>query len=147
MIKFTPEIWIILGFVLILLEFVVPGALIVFMGTASIIVGLLIYIGLPIDHGIPFFAFMILAIGQIVFLRKRVKSWFTGDTAKDSQDSIEEFIGKPAEVVSGFEDGAETGTVVFKGANWKAVSKDPLSPGEKVVIEKQEGITLIVKKE
>lgn len=140
-----PDIWIIVGFACVLLEFVLPGAIIVFLGISAIVTGILLKVGLPTSSGIPFLVFMALSAAQIIFLRRYVKSWFTGTIMTSDESGLEEFVGKTASVVSGFEDGSEKGTVVFKGANWSAVSSDTLKAGDDVVIEKQEGITLHVR--
>ena len=144
----TPEVWIIIGFVCIILEFMIPGVLFVFFGISAIFVGLLtIMFGLPSGHGIPYLVFTILSVGQIVFLRKKFKSWFTGKTLTGDENTLEEYIGKEATVVSGFEGDSNKGTVQFKGANWNAVSNTAgLKPGDEVIIEKQSGITLTVSK-
>jgi inner membrane protein len=143
-----PEIWIIIGFICVLLEFVIPGALIVFFGISAILVGLLIKIvGLPTANGIPFLVFIVLAVGQILLLRNKLKSWFTGKSLTGNDDTLEEFVGKDASVVSRFDGKSKKGTVVFKGANWNAICEaSPLTVGDEVVIEKQEGITLTVRK-
>ena len=145
---FIPEIWIIIGFVCILLEFVIPGALIVFFGVSAIIVGLLIkLVGLPTANGIPFLVFIVLSIGQIVLLRRKLKSWFTGKTLTGNEDTLEEFVGKEATVIEGFGEQSKKGTVVFKGANWNAISDSAdLKIGDDVIIEQQDGITLTVRK-
>lgn len=142
----TPEVWIIIGFVCIILEFMIPGVLFVFFGISAILVGLLVKIfGLPTGHGIPYLVFTILSIGQIVLLRKKFKSWFTGKTLTGGENTLEEYIGKEATVVDGFEGESNKGTVLFKGANWNAISNTPdLKPGDEVIIEKQSGITLTV---
>lgn len=144
----APEIWIILGFICILLEFVLPGALIVFFGISALLVGLLIkFAFLPIENGIPLLVFAILSVGQIVFLRKRFQKMFKGQTVVDHGELADEFVGKQASVLEGFEDGSKYGTVVFKGTNWKAVAESStLMIGDNVEILEQNGITLTVKK-
>ena len=139
-----PEIWIIVGFACVLLEFVLPGAIIVFLGISAIITGVLLKLGLPNTGGLPLLIFMGLSAAQILFLRRYVKNWFTGSSVNSEDSSVEEFVGKPASVSGGFENGSNRGTVVFKGANWNAVSEDALNVGDEVVIRKQEGITLHV---
>lgn len=141
-----PDIWILLGFVCILLEFILPGAIIVFFGTSAILTGLMLKFGLPTTGGLPFWVFMVLSAGQIWFLRKHVKSWFTGSSIAAEEQGVEEFLGKPAVVVRGFENGSDNGIVEFKGASWQAVSSDTLLPGERVVITRHEGLTLYVSK-
>jgi len=140
-----PEIWIIIGILCIILEFFLPGAVIVFLGISAIVVGLLLKIGLPTAGGLPFLVFMVLSAAQIIFLRRWVKNWFTGRSMNSEDASMEEFVGKEATVVKGFENNSTKGTVMFKGANWNAVSETALKAGDEVIIEKQEGIVLYVR--
>ncbi len=139
-----PEIWIIVGLACVLLEFVLPGAIIVFLGVSAIVTGLLLKAGLPTSSGIPFVVFMALSAAQLVFLRRYVKTWFTGSSEGSEDSSLEEFVGKSASVTGGFENGSGKGTVVFKGTNWNALSEDSLNAGDEVIIRKQDGITLHV---
>jgi len=140
-----PDFWIIIGIVCIILEFFLPGAVIVFLGTSAIAIGLLLKIGLPTTGGIPFLVFILLSTAQILLLRRFVKSWFTGRTMSAGDAGLDDFIGKEASVVKGFEEGSLKGTVSFKGANWSAISSSPVKVGQDVIIEKQDGITLFVK--
>ncbi len=144
-----PEIWIILGFALILLEFVVPGVLLVFLGASAIIVGVAIFLGYPEAHGIPFFTFAILSVAMIALLRKRIKTWFLGNTvSEENPEDLDDIVGREALVTSGFGEGSDSGNVEFKGANWQAKAMGGSSPkiGDRVKIIGQEGITLKISK-
>ncbi len=138
-----PLIWTVGGILLVLAEFLVPGLIIIFFGTAALITGLAIYAGLPTDYGLPFLLFATLSILQLVIVRRHFKKWFTGGNAVNQQ-SLEEFIGHEAIVISGFAEGDTHGKVEFKGASWSALCDEPLQPGERVRISSREGITLTV---
>jgi membrane protein implicated in regulation of membrane protease activity len=145
--KYIPEIWILIGFGLIVLEFFLPGAIVVFMGTSAVFVGLVLKLSpFPEGNGLPFLLFSILTIAQIALLRSRFKLSFKGDTVKDGANDLEEFIGHEATVHSGFEEGKRKGKVVFKGTQWTALSEDSLEPGDTVEIISRDGITLSVRK-
>jgi membrane protein implicated in regulation of membrane protease activity len=147
MMKYIPEIWIVVGFVLIILEFFLPGAIVVFMGTSAVVVGLLLkFTAFPEGGGWPFLLFSILTVGQIFLLRRHLKNSFTGDTVKDGENDLEEFVGREATVDSGFETENSKGKVLFKGTHWDATSSEALSSGEPVIITARAGITLTVRK-
>ena len=140
---YLPLIWTFFGIVLILVEFVVPGFIVVFFGTSALIVGFALYLGLPSGHGIPFVCFAVLCIAQVVFLRRTLKKFFVGESLGDG-DLTDEFIGHEAVVVSGFDSKDLRGKVEFKGSNWPAKSDRALKPGDRVCITAREGLNLTV---
>ncbi len=137
-----------MGIILVLAEFVIPGMLVIFFGTSAIIVGLLVWIGLPQTNGIAFVLFASLSVAQIIILRRFFKRWFTGDSlgSGERDDGMQEFIGKEVEVAEDFNSDLGRGKVVFKGASWSARSNENLTAGETAVIADRDGLTLIVKK-
>jgi len=145
--ELEPIIWCVLGILLLLAEFIVPGLVIIFFGTSALTVGIALWMGMPVTGGLPFVVFTALAVLQILVLRRFFKGWFTGQTLgpENSGGGVEEVIGKRVSRVSGFNDGSRDGIVSFKGADWSARSEEAVSNCESFIIVGREGLTLIVK--
>jgi membrane-bound ClpP family serine protease len=69
--------------------------------------------------------------------------WVIVARKKRSVTGPEGLLGKTVEVKHWAD---EEGRVLVRGELWKAVSKDPLTEGDKAVVEKVDGLTLIVKR-
>lgn len=136
-------IWFIIGFVLFLLEFVIPGLILFFFATGAWIVAILtLFFDLSINFQL--IIFVISSIITIVLLRNWVKKLIYGKN--HSRELLEdEFIGKTARAVSAISPG-ENGKIEFKGTSWPAASEDTIESGENVTIVGNESILLIVKK-
>ncbi len=141
--EIEPLIWTVAGILLILAEFAVPGLIVIFFGTSALVVGIGLYFGLPAGHGIPFICFSVLSVLQVIFLRRTFKKLFVGSSVQNAE-ALEEFIGREALVVSGFEEGNLRGKVEFKGTNWSAESDAPLKCGDRVTITARDGLKLTV---
>lgn len=141
-----PElIWIIAGIVLIITEFVVPSFLLIFFGTSALLVGVLNVFGVPMPFWVSVTTFAVASILQIVFMRRTFKEWFKGKIVDEGPEQ-DEFIGREATVVSGFDSTNSFGSVEFRGTPWNAESDSILNEGDRVQITGRSGINLIVKK-
>lgn len=135
-------IWFIIGFILFVLEFVVPGLILFFFAVGAWIVALLtLFIDLSINAQL--IIFVISSILSILLLRKWVKKILYGN--KLSTELLEdEFLGKIARAETTIAPG-KNGKVDFKGTSWQAASEDFIEPEENVIITGNESILLIVK--
>ena len=135
-------IWIIIGFVLFLLEFLLPGLILFFFAVGAWMVGILcLFIDLTINEQL--IIFLIGSIATILLLRK----WFSKILWKrrHSTELLEdEFLGKTAKALTAILPG-ENGKVDFKGTTWQAASDDTIEKGENVIIIGNESILLLVK--
>lgn len=143
----VPIIWTVAGILLIIAEFAVGGMVVFFCGVSALIVGIAMFAGLNTGGGLPYATFAVLTILQIVFLRRYCKSWFKGDEVPDKVQAgeLEEYVGRFATVVSGFEDGSSQGKVEFKGAQWSATATGPVKVGDRVEIIDRDSLHLTVK--
>ena len=144
----AEHIWLLIGFVLIFLEFIAPGLIFIFFGMGAISVGLLIFAGMPGSGSMPFLIFSGLSLGYLLLLRRFFKNWFTGRTLRGREaGDDDDFTGSIAEVVSGFEKGQiKHGRVMYRGALWDAETdeKQPLAIGDKVKIVSRKNSILII---
>ncbi len=148
----TVITWIVAGLVLILLELFAPGFILVFVGVSALLTGIAIWFGLPGAGAWPWVVFSALTILQIVVLRKYCQKWFRGGTLDGDQAGLDEdFIGRAAEVLSGFQlansqNHQYVGRVEFRGSQWDAVCGVPLEIGQRVSIAGRDGSRLLVQK-
>lgn len=135
-------IWFIIGFVLFLLEFVVPGLILFFFAAGAWIVALLcLFFDIPVNAQL--IIFVIAAVASIFLLRDWTKKVLYGKP-KSKAILEDEFLGKTAVAETAIAPG-QRGKVDFKGTSWQAVSEDTIAAGEQVVITGNESIQLIVK--
>lgn len=137
-------IWFALGLGLVLLEFVVPGVVLVFFGLAAWIVTLLVWIGVLESPPAQLAVFMITSLLLLFGCRRFVKKWFVGDSQVDAPDGIEDILGKHVTVIADIPGGPATGTVELKGAEWSARSDAPLERGSLATVKERDGLVLVV---
>jgi inner membrane protein len=145
-----PEIlWFVVGLILILLEFVVPGVILVFFGIGAWVVSLLVYLGVLTSLTSQLIIYSAASLTLLFGLRRWVKDKFYGHIsgAQDLSQNLNEFVGKKVRVLSDVAPGRSEGLVEFKGTNWSAVSDEEIKSGETAVIVKNDGLILIIKKE
>jgi len=135
-------IWIIIGFVFFLLEFVFPGLILFFFAVGAWIVAVLcLFLDLSINQQL--IIFLISSVATILLFRKWLSKilW----KRKHSTELLEdEFLGKIAKAETAISPG-ENGKVDFKGTTWQAASDDFIGKGENVIIVGNESILLLVK--
>ncbi len=143
---FTPEIiWFIIGLILIIMEFTVPGILTIFFGIGAWLVVLLLFF-FDISINTQIIIFIIGSVTPLILLRKWFKKILkisAGD-GPDDLDEIKEFKGKRV-VVTEKITRQKPGHVEFRGSMWMAESDEELEVGETVKIVDKKNITLIVK--
>ena len=135
--------WFIIGLILLILEFSLPGLIMGFFGVGAWVTALVCSI---VDLSLTgqLLTFIIFSVLAITLLRKRIKEKFFGESSNKEDVLSDEFIGKKSvaiteiSVVSG-------GKVTLKGAQWEAKSDVDIKKGENVEIIGRENIVLRVK--
>lgn len=135
-------VWVLIGVLLILSEFALPGIIAVFFGVAAILVGLLLFLGVPLSLNAQLILFGVLAVALLVVARSRVKAWFQGRS--EAMDDGVEVIppGTSVTAVNDFVDGR--GLVTHRGAHWNAEADEPVSGGQRLWILGRHGLVLRV---
>ena len=140
-------LWFLLGFVLVLAEFAAPGIIIIFVGLGAWVVSFAVWLGLLPSLGSQIALFAASSLILLFGLRRLFKDWFMGFTEQNSdlKADLDEFNGKTVIVLTSLIPGA-IGKVEFKGAQWQAACAEPLQAGEAAVIERVDGLCLIVRR-
>lgn len=136
-----PEIiWLIAGILLLLLEFAIPGVLVVFFGFGALLTALLTLItGMGV--WLQFLSFAVFSLIFLFLLRKKLMNILSGSNVLDPDD---EFIGKKG-IAEADIPSSQVGRIVFRGTQWNAISETPITKGQRVTIIGKEGITFMVK--
>ncbi len=144
-----PElIWFLVGLVMLLLEFTLPGLIIFFFGVGAWIVAALCFASAYVHNSInmQLLIFLVSSILSLLILRKWLKGAFQGHTGmeQDLMKDIEEFVGQRAIVVDKITP-KKDGKVEFHGTNWNAQADMEIEVGGSVEILKKENLVLKVK--
>jgi len=143
---FEPKfLWIITGILLLLLEFIMPGLVIIFFGIGACIVGALCWC-MDISLNTQLIIFLVTSILLLISLRKWLKGIFMGHigSKQDIEQDMDDFIGKKAVVVKAIQKNV-SGKVELNGTHWDAEADEDIAEGAPVEITGKNSITLIVK--
>jgi len=140
-----PLIWFLIGLGLILMEFMVPGAILVFFGVGAWVAALTTWIGLTDSLAWQIIVFSVTSVAMLLLLRRRLRGQFLGHTGdqQDLEHDLEEFVGKVVSVTQAIRPGTN-GRIELKGASWGASSDQSFEPGDRVVITGLDGIRVTV---
>jgi len=138
-----PQIWLIVGLIMLLAELVSVLLVFVFFAIGALLTALLASMGLLNSMEIQILAFSAISLLSLVILRKYAKNWL--DNKRGKLHEYSEFVGETALVIRDIPANGE-GKIYYRGAEWKAVSFNhtPVVAGSKVVIIRTDGIVLIV---
>lgn len=144
-----PElIWFLVGLVLLILEFILPGLIVFFFGVGAWIVAVVCLFSTYIHDSInaQLILFIISSVLSLLILRKWVKGVFLGHSGaeQDLREDLKEFIGERARVIEDISPKAG-GKVEFHGTNWEARADSDIAAGAVVEIIGKDNITLKVK--
>lgn len=144
-----PElIWFLVGLLLLIMEFMLPGLIVAFFGVGAWIVAILCLLSDYVHGSIntQLIIFIVSSVLSLLILRKWAKGIFLGHSA-DSQDlreDLKEFIGERAVVIEKITI-KSGGKVELHGTNWIAVSDKEIEQGAVVEIVGKDNITLKVR--
>jgi inner membrane protein len=140
---FTPaSIWILIGVWLILSEFALPGVIAVFFGMAALLVGLLLFLNVPLDLPGQIFLFGVLGVALLLVARRRFTPWLKGKSETGGVGSEVLPVGTRATAQADFVQGL--GVVILNGVRWNAESQDAIRAGDPVWLTGRQGLILRV---
>jgi membrane protein implicated in regulation of membrane protease activity len=141
-----PElIWFLVGLLLLLAEFAIPGLIILFFGIGAWIVAvvcLLTDVSLNVQLGI----FIGASVLSLVCLRSWLKGMFMGHVKgrQDLTQDLQEYVGERAVVTQAIA-AKQPGKVELHGTNWTAEADGEIPEGAAVKIVAKDNLTLKVK--
>ncbi|TLU98973.1 NfeD family protein [Dyadobacter luticola] len=136
-----PQIWLIVGLIMLLAELASVLLVFVFFAAGALLTSLLTTVGLLPSTEAQILAFSAISLISLMVFRKNVRMLLS----KSPSSEYNEFIGETALVIKDIPNNGE-GKIYYRGAEWKAVSfnHSSISAGSKVVITKTDGIILTV---
>lgn len=135
-------IWFLIGLVLLVSEFFVPGLIILFFGIGCWVASLALLFIPDMPLNIQLIIFLVSSVLSLFLLRNSLKKWI-GISDKKDDSSLEEYIGKECIAETDFDPGM-AGKVSFKGARWEAHSTSEIKKGDTVIIKSVDSIRFIV---
>jgi membrane protein implicated in regulation of membrane protease activity len=140
-------IWFLAGLVLVLLEFPLPGVILVFFGLGAWVTALTTALGLTPGLTAQLLTFGVSSLLLLVALRRWFRTRLHGHESggQDPVENIDTPAGDLVTVTAAIVPGSEEGRVEYKGAAWRARSGESISAGRRAVIVETDGITLVVK--
>jgi membrane protein implicated in regulation of membrane protease activity len=144
-----PElIWFLVGLLLLIFEFMLPGLIVAFFGVGAWLVALLCLLSDYVQGSIntQLIIFILASVLSLLCLRRWLKGIFMGHivSKQDMTENLEEFVGQRAVVKEKITPKAG-GKVEFHGTNWEAFADVEIAEGSVVEIIAKENITLKVK--
>jgi membrane protein implicated in regulation of membrane protease activity len=140
--------WLVAGGVLVLLEFLVPGLVVVFLGLGALLTGGVLYLQWITDPVGLLLFFALSSIVMLATLRRLVMRFYPSDSERVEADEDKLLIGQKATVVSTVYPNDFSGRIRFSGTTWSARSAGGTIPdGTEVVIVGRENIHFVVRAE
>ena len=142
-----PEIiWFVLGIIMLIIEFTMPGLIIFFFGVSACFVGLLCLI-FNLSLNAQLVIFILSSIASLMLLRRHVRKIFRGHVEEEQNidENLKDFLGEKVKVIQKITP-KENGKVEFHGTNWTAAADEEISKGTPVEIVGKENLTLKVKR-
>ena len=141
-----PElIWFLVGLIMLLFEFALPGLIIFFFGVGAWVVAGLCFF-LPLDPTWQLAIFLATSVVCLLVLRKTLKRVFFGRVVHDPKASeyADENVGKEATVETRIAPHSP-GKIELNGTLWKAVSEHTIEANTTVTIVAKDNLTFTVK--
>ncbi|MBV6478786.1 MAG: hypothetical protein HGGPFJEG_01543 [Ignavibacteria bacterium] len=137
-------IWLIVGLILLLLEFIIPGFVIFFFGIGALITSLFIYLFDMTSLSYQLLVFIVSSLICLFLLRRFASKIFKGDSDKEKKLN-NEFEGKKAIVIREIKPNSLGGKVEFNGTVWEAESEFFIPESAEVEIIMNKNLKLLVK--
>ena len=137
-------LWLITAAILLVLEFILPGVLIIFFSFGALVLMLLIWIFPNLPLNIQLIIFLTVSILSLLFLRRHLKELLR--VKETSLEEDDEVIGKIVTVIVDISPNSP-GRISLNGTEWSAESPEKCSAGERVIITGRESLVLKVKKD
>lgn len=136
--------WTVVGVVLMISEFAVPGLILFFFGLGALVTALAAWL-LPISLSWQLAIFIVASLIALFGLRRLLKPVFTGRITAVTPEALSEGLVDAEGVVTEAIAPGSPGKVLLNGTGWKAESDEELDAGRTVVVAGQKSLTLIVK--
>lgn len=137
--------WSAAGVLLMLAELIIPGGIVVFLGTACLIVAAALWLGLISGIAQAFTLWFIASIVLLLVFRQLTQKLVGGDSHVDNTDEELDIYNQIAEVKQTIGPGETLGRVTFQGTDWPALGDgSEITVGSQVRVVCRDNIALVV---
>ena len=144
----NPTTWAILGSLLVVSELIIPGGIVVFIGTSALLVAASLKLSLINSTVHALTAWFIGSTFLLIAFRGLAQKLVGGDRRIDNTDEDSDLFGETANVTETIGPGHDKGRVEYQGSSWTALGDGSvIETGEKVRIISRDNISLVVEKE
>lgn len=138
--------WLIAGSGLMLAEFLIPGAVVVFLGLGALATSGLIYLGYIREAWQAVLCFGAASILMLLTIRKMVMRFYPSSSEKVETDEDKLIFGHKAEAITVLSPHDYSGRVKYSGTTWPARSETgEINAGATVEIIGRDNINLLVR--
>lgn len=143
----NPLFWLIGGAILILLEFFLPGLVVIFLGLGAMATAGMLYAGYLRDPLHVVVCFVLCSVFLLMTLRRIILRFYPSLSEHAETDEDELIAGQEAVTVSALSPHHFEGRVKYSGTTWPARSAEgEIAAGVKVKIVIRQNISLVVRK-
>lgn len=136
--------WLIAGCLFILLEFIVPGAILSFLGLAALVVAGLLNFKIINSIVMALIVWFLVSLLFILILRSFVLRFMPSDSSVQNTDEDLDAIGSEVEVIESITP-PQLGRIRFRDTTWGAKSDQSIKANSKAIITGRDGNNWIVK--
>ncbi len=139
-------IWAVGGLALLVVELLTPGGFfMVFFGAGAFLVALLTGLDVISAHWVQWLVFAVASVLALLFLRKPLMGKFKGLAPGKDVDNLADEVAVAMENLAP----NATGKVEMRGSAWNArnVGTTPVNQGQRLKVEKVDGLMLSVRAE
>lgn len=137
--------WLVLAFVLMSAELVIPGGIIIFLGIAGLLVAICTQLGIVETWASALTLWFVSSLVLVVLLRSIAQKMVGGDSTVANTDEKVDMFGKEVEVLEPIGPGQNAGRIQFRGTQWRALGNgEIMQAGSKAKVVTVENITVIV---
>jgi membrane protein implicated in regulation of membrane protease activity len=136
--------WTLVGVLLMISEFVIPGVILFFFGLGALLTALLALLMPQLTLDWQLGIFLIASLVSLFSLRRCLKKTFTGKKQGHNIEISEGLSGEEGVVTQAIAQGAP-GKIMLHGTVWKAESEENIEEGKTVEVVSQKSLTVIVK--
>ncbi len=140
----TGLVWLIVGVLLLILEFVLPGFVLFFFGLGALVTFLCSWLFQP-SLNEQLVIFLISSLASLFTLRGLIKRTFLGGSTAELDDRAIARGGESVVVTQTISPPME-GKVKYSGTFWRALADERIDKGEAALVVSQEGLIMRVKK-
>ena len=139
--------WGIVGLCLMIAELVIPGGIVIFLGTSALTVAVTLQFGIIDNWMHAFTLWFILSIVLLLAFRNLGQSMVGGDSRVDNTDEELDLYGKEVEVIATIGPGNKKGRIIFQGTEWTALGDgSEIKSGETAKIVCRDNISYVVER-